>query len=131
MTAQLENLVLDSGISQLDTVAAAIYIVALAGEPTDYASATTAGATAALGYKSFGAGGVFNAPSAAADGNGRRVTSNAVSDGTITTGGTAHWWAIVGATSNLFAHGTLASDQVVTGGNTFTLAAFDITVRAR
>ncbi len=128
MVAQLEDRVLDLGLSALDTEAAAIYICAAGAEPTSYALAT-AGA-GSLGYKSFGAGNVFGAPSAATDSNGRRVTSAAVSDGTIVTTGTAHWWAIVGAAASLYAHGSIAADQVVTAGNSFTLGGFDITVRA-
>lgn len=128
MVAALEDRVLDLGISALDTEAAAIYICSSAVEPTSYALATAGGGS--LGFKSFGAGNLFGAPAAAADGNGRRVTAAAVSDGTITTGGTAHWWAIVGASASLYAHGSIAVDQIVTAGNSFTLAAFDITVRA-
>lgn len=127
MVAQLEDRVLDLGLSALDTEAAAIYICAAGAEPTSYALATGAGS---LGYKSFGAGSMFGSPAAAADGNGRRVTAAAVSDGTIVTTGTAHWWAVVGASASLYAHGSIAADQVVTAGNSFTLGAFDITVRA-
>ncbi len=126
MTAQLEDRVLDRGLNVLDTESAAIYICS--AEPTSYASATSGAAS--LGYKSFGAGGVFASPSAAADANGRRVTSAAVSDGTIVSSGTAAWWAIVATATSFHAHGSLASNQVVTAGNTFTLASFDITVRA-
>lgn len=126
MVAQLEDRVLDLGLNVLDAESTAIYITSV--EPTTYALAT-AGA-GSLGFKSFGAGAVFAAPSAAADANGRRVTSAAVTDGTIASSGTAAWWAIVAAASSLHAHGSLAANQVVTAGNTFTLAAFDITVRA-
>jgi len=129
MTAQLEDRVIDLGLNVLDAESTAIYIVSSATEPTTYALATSGAGS--LGFKSFGAGAVFGTPSAAADTNGRRVTSNAVTDGTIVTGGTAAWWAIVAAASSLHAHGSLAANQVVTAGNTFTLAAFDITARAR
>ena len=127
MPAQLEDRVIDLGLNVLDTESTAIYITAI--EPTSYALATS-GADS-LGFKSFGAGAVFNTPSAAADSNGRRVSSNAVTDGTIVTTGTAAWWAIVAAASSLHAHGSLAANQAVTVGNTFTLSAFDITFRAR
>ncbi len=128
MTAKRETRVLDLGLNVLDTESAYIYICALNTEPTTYALATSG--QGSLGYKSFGAGNVFATPSAAADGNGSRVTSAQVTDGTIVTGGTAHWWAIVATATSLHAHGSLASDQVVTAGNSFTLASFDITVRA-
>lgn len=129
MAAQLEDRVLDLGLNVLDTESTAIYIVSSATEPTTYALAT-AGA-GSLGFKSFGAGGVFGSPAADGGGNGRKVSSVAVTDGTIVTSGTAAWWAIVAAASSLHAHGSLSSNQVVTAGNTFSLATFDITVRAR
>lgn len=128
MVAQLEDRVLDLGLNVLDTESTAIYIVSSATEPTTYALATSGAGS--LGFKSFGAGAVFGSPAAAADTNGRRVTSAAVTDGTIVTSGTAAWWAIVAGASSLHAHGSLSANQVVTAGNTFTLAAFDITVRA-
>lgn len=125
MAASLEDRVLDLGLNVLDTESTAIYIVSSATEPTTYALATSGAGS--LGFKSFGAGGVFGAP--AADATGRKVSSTAVTDGTIVTSGTAAWWAIVAAASSLHAHGSLASNQVVTAGNTFTLASFDIIVK--
>jgi hypothetical protein len=125
MAASLEDRVLDFGLDVLDTESTAIYIVSSATEPTTYALATSGAGS--LGFKSFGAGSVFGAP--AADATGRKVSSAAVTDGTIVTSGTAAWWAIVAAASSLHAHGSLASNQVVTAGNTFTLASFDIIVR--
>ena len=59
--------------------------------------------------------------------NGRKVTSAAVTDGSVTTTGTASHYAVVdSANSRLLATGALASSQAVTSGNTFTLAAFDV-----
>src|SRR3954454_17441571 len=128
MAAQLEDRGMDLGLNVLDAESTAIYIVSSPTGPTSYALATSGAGS--LGFKSFGAGAMFNTPSAAADGNGRRITSNAVTDGTIVTPGTAAWWAIVAAASSLHAHGSLAANQAVTAGNTFTLSAFDITARA-
>lgn len=129
MAAELDPRVLDFGLNVLDTESTAIYIVSSATEPSNYALAT-AGA-GSLGFKSFGAGGVFGSPANDGGGNGRKVSSVAVTDGTIVTSGTAAWWAIVAAASSMHAHGSLSSNQVVTAGNTFTLASFDITVRQR
>lgn len=122
MAPRVEDRVLDLGLNVLDTESTAIYICANGSEPTSIAIAT--GATSALGFKSFGAGALFGAP-AAQGSTARKVTSASVSDGTITTSGTAAWWAAI-ASGTLHAHGSLASNQVVSAGNSFTLAAFDI-----
>ena len=125
MVAGLEDRVIDLGLNVLDAESTAIYIVSSATEPTTYALATSGAGS--LGFKSFGAGTVFGSPAAVGT-TARKVTSTAVTDGTIVTGGTAAWWAIVAAASSLHAHGSLAANQSVTAGNTFTLAAFDITM---
>jgi hypothetical protein len=125
MPATVEDRVLDLGLEVLNDEPTHIRVCS--SEPTTYAQATT---THSLGMKSFGAGGVFNDPAAGTP-NGRKVTSNAITDGTIQTTGTASWWAITDETPGsvrLLAHGLLASAQVVTSGNTFTLAAFDIRI---
>jgi hypothetical protein len=121
MAASLEDRVLDFGLNVLDTESA--FLSVCSAEPTTIAIAATTGL---LGFKSWGAGAVFGAPSAGTP-NGRRVTATAVSDGTITTSGTASWWAVYAA-GTLHAHGTLSATQVVTAGNTFTLTPFDIRI---
>jgi len=121
MPPSLEDVVLDLGLNVLDTLPTHINICNT--EPTTYAQATT---TYLLGFKSVAAGSVFTAPAAASP-NGRKVASVAVTDGTITTSGTAAWWAIT-ATNTLYAHGSLSASQAVTSGNTFTLASFEIRI---
>lgn len=124
MTAQLENRVLDYGLNELDTICDKIAICS--SEPTAY-SMTTAGAATQLGFKSVAAGAAFNAP--ADDSSFRTVSSAAITDGTITTSGSAQWWAAVDtANSRLLAHQTLSTAQSVTSGNTFTLGAFAIKI---
>lgn len=89
-------------------------------EPTTYAGATS---TYTLGNKASPTIG------AVGDGSpdGRKVTVSAITDGTVTTSGTATHWALVDtANSRLLATNSLASSQVVTSGNPFTLAAFNI-----
>lgn len=121
----LEDRVLDLGLNVLDAESSDIVIAS--GEPTAY-SLTTAGAANQLGRKAFGAGNAFGAPAAGAP-NGRKVSSAQVTDGTITTSGTAAWWAVVDVgNTRLLAHGSLSATQVVTSGNTFTLGAFDIRI---
>ena len=71
---------------------------------------------------------------AAASPNGRKVTVAQITDGTITATSTgtsddAQFWALTDTVnSELLAAGSLASAQMVTSGNTFTLAAFDIRI---
>jgi len=69
---------------------------------------------------------------AAGDGtpSGRKTTVPAISGGTSTASGTATHWAIVdtGATV-LVATGQLAASQVITAGNPWSLAAFDLTIK--
>lgn len=122
MVAMLEDVVLDSGLVTLDTLTSHIYICQ--AEPTTYAIASTSGL---LGYKSWGAGSAFSSPTAGTAPTGRKVISVAITDGTITTTGTASWWAACG-TASLHAHGSLSTAQSVTNGNTFSLAAFEIKV---
>jgi hypothetical protein len=123
MVASLEDRVLDFGLNVLDTETS--FISVCSTEPTNITIAATSGL---LGFKSWGAGAAFGAPAAGTP-NGRQVASVAVSDGTITTSGTASWWAAYAA-GTLHAHGTLSGAQVVTAGNTFTLASFTIKIPA-
>lgn len=121
MAANVADRVLDLGLNVLDTEATHIYICS--AEPSTYTAATS---TNALGNKNFGAGGVFGAPAAGSP-NGRKVSSTAVTDGSVTATGTATNWAVVdSANSRLLAVGSLAASQAVTSGNPFTLSSFDI-----
>lgn len=121
MAASLEDRVLDLGLNVLDTETS--YLSICSSEPTTIAAAAT---TALLGFKSWGAGSAFGSPAAGTP-NGRKVSSAQITDGTITTSGTASWWAAYAA-GTLHAHGTLQAAQVVTAGNQFTLASFDIRI---
>lgn len=123
MVASLEQRVLDFGLNVLDTETS--FISVTNAEPTVIAVAATSGL---LGYKTGAAGSLFGSPVNGTP-NGREVASVAISDGTITTSGTANWWAAYAA-GTLHAHGTLSGSQVVTAGNTFTLASFTIKIPA-
>lgn len=61
--------------------------------------------------------------------DGRRVITNAITDGSVTGTGTAAYWALTDGTSVMYATGSLTSSQSVTSGNTFTLDAISITLR--
>jgi hypothetical protein len=114
--------VLDLGLNVIDTEATHIYLN-YGSEATTF---TEASSTKACANKNFGAGAVTGAPSAGTP-NGRRVTTNPVTDGVVTATQTAGWWAITdNANSRLLATGALAATQALTSGNTFTLGAFDV-----
>jgi hypothetical protein len=83
----IEDYVVQNGIAAIHTGATHVRIDA--AEPTTYAIAVTSGC---LGFRSFGANNTFGADTSAAP-SGRLVTSTAITDGTITTSGTASWWA--------------------------------------
>jgi hypothetical protein len=122
MAARVADSVIDNGLASLKSAARYIYICS--AEPQNY---TEASSTYKLGTKDLGAGNVF--PGAIAAGtNGRKVTTAAVSDGAVESNGTAAYWAITDA-SVLLANGALSASQAVTSGNTFSLAAFDITIK--
>jgi len=61
--------------------------------------------------------------------NGRKVTVAAITDGTVTGTDDATHWAITDTVnSRLLATGSLSAGQLVTSGNTYTLAAFDVRI---
>jgi hypothetical protein len=78
-----------------------------------------------LGSYEAGAGAVFSGRSSSNSPIGRQLVSSAITAGTITTTGTASWWAAVG-TASLYAHGLLSVAQAVVAGNSFILGAFNI-----
>ena len=116
--ATLNDRVLDSGLSVLDTEANKIVVTSQ--EATTF---TNANATYALGNSTSLS---IGAP-ADRSGGGREVTVAAITDGSITGTGTATHYAIVDTNnSRLLATSTLSASQSVTSGNTFTLASFTI-----
>ena len=116
--AYINDIVLDSGITILDTQATSIHVTTVEASGS-YAQASS---TYSLGYKH---GITISAP-ADRTGGGRKVSVSSVSDGVIASGGTATYWAIVDSgNSRVLATGPLNS-QVVTAGNTFSLSTFDI-----
>jgi hypothetical protein len=119
--AFINDRVLDLGLNVLDTEATHININS--SEPATYTAATS---TVALGTKNFGAGAAFGAPAARTP-SGRKVTSVAITDGSVTATGTASHWSVTDNTnSRLLAASSLGATQSVTSGNAFSMAAFDI-----
>ena len=116
--ALLDNRVYDNGLTVLDTEANAIHICS--AEPTTYAEATS---TLTLGN----ATGVTVGAPADRTGGGREVVVDAAADGNVTADGTASHYAVVDTVNlRLLAASALTASQVVTNGNTFTLASFTI-----
>ena len=114
----LDNRVYDNGLTVLDTEANAVHICS--AEPATYTAAT---ATFTLGN----ATGVSIGAPADRTGGGREVVVAATSGGNVTATGTATHYALVDTVnSRLLAASALTASQVVTNGNTFTLASFTI-----
>lgn len=110
----IDDTVLDAALGIIDN-ATVLHI--LSTEPASFANI----ATYTLGNKATPG---FTGP-AAGDTSGRKITINAITDGTVTGTGTAAYWCLATG-SVLLAAGALSASQGVTSGNTFTLAAFDI-----
>lgn len=122
--AFIADVALDAAINVLTSNVTVLYICS--AEPTSYALASDPPGSG--GYKlgtksSYTLGAVANGAV-----NGRRTTAPAITDGTVDTTGTATHWALTSG-SVLYATGSLSASQAVTSGNTFTLAAFDVTVK--
>lgn len=118
----LNDNVLDNGLAALKSACDRIYINN--AEPATYTAATS---TNALGNKNFGAGNVFPGAIAAGSPSGRKLTSAAVTDGSVTGTGTAsHFSGVTSGSSRLDFANSLSASQAVTSGNTFALAAFDV-----
>lgn len=123
MANTLGDNTLDNGLNAIKNNSDKVYICS--ADPTTYTEATS---TYALGNNNFGAGSVAGAPAAHSP-NGRQITVNAITAGSITATGTATKWAVVtSGSTRLDANGSLSASQGVTNGNTFTLAAFVIAI---
>lgn len=90
-------------------------------EATNYTEATS---TFTLGF-----GTTTTGSAEAGDVDGRKVIVAALVGDDVDSTDTASHWAGTDGTSILYVTNTLASSQAVTSGNTFDLAAADITIR--
>ena len=110
--------VLDGALNVLDAAIENLYITSQ--EATDYTGAQT---TYKLGTKATPA----TTGPAAGDVSGRKLTVDAITDGTVDATGTASHWALCDNSATLLlAAGPLDAPLGVTITNTFTLTAFDI-----
>jgi hypothetical protein len=118
--ANISDYVLDAALSKLDTEADRIDITSQ--EVTTYTEATS---TYTLGNSTSLS---FGAPQDG-DTSGRKVRAAEITDGSVTSTGTASHFAIVDVSATrLLATGSLSTPQSVTSGNTFTIAAFDVEI---
>lgn len=116
--ATINDRVFDNGLTVLDTEANRVDVTSQ--EATSYAEATS---TYTLGNSTSLS---IGAP-ADRSGGGREVTVAAITDGSITSTGTATHYALVDTTnSRLLVTGSLTASQSVTSGNTFSLASFKV-----
>jgi hypothetical protein len=116
--AYLNDRVLDNGLSILNSEGNRLDICDT--EPTTFTQATD---TYSLGNK---VSPTIGTPTARTP-SGRKVVVSAISDGEVTDTDTAAYWAITDTVnSRLLAAGDLSVGQVVTDGNTFALASFEI-----
>jgi len=112
--------VLDAALNDIISTTENLYITDDTAEPTTFAQAATTYKLATKATPSF------TGP-AAGDTSGRKLTVDAITDGSVGTTGTAAYWALTDdSNSELLAAGPLSGTQSVTSGNTFTLTAFDI-----
>jgi len=118
--AFIADTVFDNGLSYLDTNGVRLDITST--EATTYTEATS---TLSLGNDTVNTG----APQAGAV-DGRRVIVPAISAGAVTGTGTAGFYALTDNSAELLATGPLSATQGVTNGNTFSLDAISITIRA-
>ena len=117
----LDQRVYSNGLNVLDTEANVLHICS--SEPASFGAV----AGVSLGTKTGLSIGAISARS----GGGWKVTVASFTDGAVSASGTATHYAIVDTTnSRLLAANSLPSSQPVTGGNTFTLGAFDIGIPA-
>src|SRR3954466_8117176 len=122
MATRVGPRVLDFGLNVLDTESTHIHICS--AEPTDFTNV----ASVTLGNKNFGAGNVTGSPTTGSgNANSRKVATAAVTDGTVTAGGTGTHWAITDQTnSRLNATGPLPVPLVVVSGSQWTIGSFEI-----
>lgn len=115
----INDAVLDNGLAVLTANLDRVDICSV--EPTTYTEATS---TFSLGNAAVTTGAAQNG---AVD--GRRVVVGAISGGPVMGTGTASHYGCTDGLSVLYVTEALAASQVVTSGNTFNLAAFDVTLR--
>lgn len=120
--AFLNDNTLDNGLAALKAAADRVFLCN--AEPATYLQASS---TFKLGTKSVAAGSVFPNAIAAGSPSGRKLSTLAITDGTIETNGTAsHWATATSGSSRLETAQSLSATQVVTIGNPWSMPATDV-----
>ena len=119
MADYLHDDILDTALAYIETSTENLYITSSVAT-----TFTEASATYALGAKASPG---FTGP---ADGtSGRKITIDAITDGTVTGTGTAAFWALTDdSATKLLAAGPLAGGVAVVSGGTFTVADATVSV---
>lgn len=126
MTAHVDVSVIGNGMTDiLKGTADRIYICGT--EPTNF---TEASSTYKLGSAVLSAGAIFPGTLTLASTGAYKLSTVAIGSGSVSSTGSAYFWAITDS-ATLLAVGSLSAAQVVTSGNTFTLASFDITLKTQ
>ena len=116
--AFIDDTILDAALDELDGAIENLYITSQ--EAATYAEAQT---TYKLGTKAT----PTTTGPANGDATGRKLTIDAITDGTVDATGTATHWALCDNSATLLlATGALAAPLAITATNTFTLTAFDV-----
>lgn len=118
MAATLHDDVFDSGLNVITTGADILHVCS--SQPANFAGI----AAVALGTAAPSVGSPVNGAS-----SGRRVIVATITDGSVTTTGTAGFYAISNSgASKMYGAQALSGTQAVTSGNIFTLDAISITL---
>src|ERR1700730_3303877 len=125
MNAFIDDNVFYGGLTAVATVrteAVAKTYITYTQQPTTYTEASSTFACA-------NAANTLSAPAAGAT-SGRKVTNAAIAAGSVTATQTAGWFALTRlANTKMYFANSLSATQALTNGNTFSLAAFDCTLR--
>jgi hypothetical protein len=119
MTAYINDTVFDAGLTAVQAAETTTYIT-YTQQPTTYTEASST-------YKCASNTSGMTGPTAGAT-SGRKLTNTAISAGSVTATQTAGWYGLTSGTVLYFAN-ALSATQALTNGNTFSLAAFDCTLR--
>jgi hypothetical protein len=125
VTAYINDNVFDGGLTAVasgGTTAVDKVYITYTQQATTYTEASSTFACA-------NAAGTLGAPAAGSP-SGRKVTFGAIASGSVTATQTAGWYALTRlANTTLYFANNLSATQALTNGNTFSLAAFDCTLR--
>ncbi len=114
--------VLDNGLAQLKAQADRIFMCSQ--EPATFLQASS---TYKVGEKTLAAGGVFPSAIAAGSPSGRKLATVAVTDGVVTSAGTAtHWSVATSGSSRLDVAQSLAASKAFALNDTWSMPSTDV-----